>query len=455
MASKIKSVFVCSGCGFESPKWYGKCPGCGEWNTMSEEIREPVRSAPKTAGHHSMSRPISINEIDTEDEQRYQTGLSELDRVLGGGIVRGSLILISGDPGIGKSTILLQICEYLGQQLRILYVSGEESSRQIKLRARRLGVSSENLLILTETDIQIVVEQIQELKPDLVMIDSIQTMNHPELSSSPGSVTQVRECTNYVMRTAKSLDIPIMVVGHVNKDGAIAGPKVLEHIVDAVLYFEGDRQMSYRILRAVKNRYGSTNEIGVFDMGEKGLSQVDNPSMALLSGRPKNVSGTCVTCVMEGTRPILAEVQGLATTTGFGNPRRTATGFDYNRMSLLLAVLEKKAGYYFSNLDAYVNIVGGLRLDEPAADLAVAMALISSLKDAQIGDNVLVFGEIGLTGELRSVSHVNARIAEAAHLGFETCILPHACLKQVNIEHRGIQLIGMRNIREAFEAAVL
>ncbi|WP_169007027.1 DNA repair protein RadA [Faecalispora jeddahensis] len=455
MASKIKSVFVCSGCGFESPKWYGKCPGCGEWNTMSEEIREPVRSAPKTAEHHSMSRPISINEIDTEDEQRYQTGLSELDRVLGGGIVRGSLILISGDPGIGKSTILLQICEYLGQQLRILYVSGEESSRQIKLRARRLGVSSENLLILTETDIQIVVEQIQELKPDLVMIDSIQTMNHPELSSSPGSVTQVRECTNYVMRTAKSLDIPIMVVGHVNKDGAIAGPKVLEHIVDAVLYFEGDRQMSYRILRAVKNRYGSTNEIGVFDMGEKGLSQVDNPSMALLSGRPKNVSGTCVTCVMEGTRPILAEVQGLATTTGFGNPRRTATGFDYNRMSLLLAVLEKKAGYYFSNLDAYVNIVGGLRLDEPAADLAVAMALISSLKDAQIGDNVLVFGEIGLTGELRSVSHVNARIAEAAHLGFETCILPHACLKQVNIEHRGIQLIGVRNIREAFEAAVL
>ena len=455
MASKSKSVFVCSGCGFESPKWYGKCPGCGEWNTMSEEIREPARSAPKTAGHHSMSRPISINEIDTEDEQRYQTGLSELDRVLGGGIVRGSLILISGDPGIGKSTILLQICEYLGQQLRILYVSGEESSRQIKLRARRLGVSSENLLILTETDIQIVVEQIQELKPDLVMIDSIQTMNHPELSSSPGSVTQVRECTNYVMRTAKSLDIPIMVVGHVNKDGAIAGPKVLEHIVDAVLYFEGDRQMSYRILRAVKNRYGSTNEIGVFDMGEKGLSQVDNPSMALLSGRPKNVSGTCVTCVMEGTRPILAEVQGLATTTGFGNPRRTATGFDYNRMSLLLAVLEKKAGYYFSNLDAYVNIVGGLRLDEPAADLAVAMALISSLKDAQIGDNVLVFGEIGLTGELRSVSHVNARIAEAAHLGFETCILPHACLKQVNIEHRGIRLIGVRNIREAFEAAVL
>lgn len=454
MASKSKTVFVCSGCGFESPKWYGKCPGCGEWNTMSEEIKEPARSAPK-ALHHSMSRPVPINEIDTTDEQRYQTGLSELDRVLGGGIVRGSLILISGDPGIGKSTILLQVCEYLGRQLRILYVSGEESSRQIKLRASRLGVTSGNLLILTETDIQLVAEQIQELRPDLVMIDSIQTMNLTELSSSPGSVTQVRECTNFVMRTAKSLDIPIIIVGHVNKDGAVAGPKVLEHIVDAVLYFEGDRQMSYRILRAVKNRYGSTNEIGVFDMGEHGLTQVDNPSMALLSGRPKNVSGTCVTCVMEGTRPILAEVQGLATTTGFGNPRRTATGFDYNRMSLLLAVMEKKAGYYFSNLDAYVNIVGGLRLDEPAADLAVAMALISSLKDAQIGENILVFGEIGLTGELRSVSHVNARIAEAARLGFDTCILPYACLKQVSTEHQGIRLIGVKNIREAFEAAVL
>lgn len=454
MASKSKTVFVCSGCGFESPKWYGKCPGCGEWNTMSEEIREPARSAPKAA-HHAMVRPVSINEIDTADEERYRTGLSELDRVLGGGIVRGSLILISGDPGIGKSTILLQICEYLGRQLRILYVSGEESSRQIKLRAGRLGVASDNLLILTETDIQLVAEQIQELRPDLVMIDSIQTMNLTELSSSPGSVTQVRECTNFVMRTAKSLDIPIIIVGHVNKDGAVAGPKVLEHIVDAVLYFEGDRQMSYRILRAVKNRYGSTNEIGVFDMGDHGLAQVDNPSMALLSGRPKNVSGTCVTCVMEGTRPILAEVQGLATTTGFGNPRRTATGFDYNRMSLLLAVLEKKAGYYFSNLDAYVNIVGGLRLDEPAADLAVAMALISSLKDAQIGESILVFGEIGLTGELRSVSHVNARISEAARLGFDTCILPYACLKQISAEHQGIRLIGVKNIREAFEAAVL
>ncbi|HBC26687.1 MAG TPA: DNA repair protein RadA [Ruminococcaceae bacterium] len=455
MASKSKTVFVCSQCGFESAKWYGRCPSCGEWNCMNEEVREP---AAKTSSAHyprsASSVPVAINEIDTTDEQRYHTGLSELDRVLGGGIVRGSLVLISGDPGIGKSTILLQICEYLGKTLQILYVSGEESRRQIKLRASRLGVNSGNLYILTETDIQFVTEQIRETKPDLVMIDSIQTMNHTDLNSSPGSVTQVRECTNTVMRTAKALDIPILIVGHVNKDGAVAGPKVLEHIVDAVLYFEGDRQMSYRILRAVKNRYGSTNEIGVFDMGESGLTQVDNPSLALLSGRPKNVSGTCVTCVMEGTRPILAEVQGLATTTGFGTPRRMSTGFDYNRMSLILAVLEKRAGYYFSNLDAYVNIVGGLKLDEPAADLAVAISLISSLKDVPVGEKAIVFGEIGLTGELRSVSHINARISEAQHLGFQKCILPYYSLKQVNSNFDAIDLIGVRNIREAFEAAV-
>ena len=455
MASKSKTVFVCSQCGFESAKWYGRCPSCGEWNCMNEEVREPAAKA--SSAHHPRSAssvPVAINEIDTTDEQRYHTGLSELDRVLGGGIVRGSLVLISGDPGIGKSTILLQICEYLGKTLQILYVSGEESRRQIKLRASRLGVNSGNLYILTETDIQFVTEQIRETKPDLVMIDSIQTMNHTDLNSSPGSVTQVRECTNTVMRTAKALDIPILIVGHVNKDGAVAGPKVLEHIVDAVLYFEGDRQMSYRILRAVKNRYGSTNEIGVFDMGESGLTQVDNPSLALLSGRPKNVSGTCVTCVMEGTRPILAEVQGLATTTGFGTPRRMSTGFDYNRMSLILAVLEKRAGYYFSNLDAYVNIVGGLKLDEPAADLAVAISLISSLKDVPVGEKAIVFGEIGLTGELRSVSHINARISEAQHLGFQKCILPYYSLKQVNSNFDAIDLIGVRNIREAFEAAV-
>ena len=452
MASKSKSIYICSECGFESAKWFGKCPGCGQWNCMNEEIRETSVQKNTTAAAHRSAAPVSINEISTAEEARYHTGLSELDRVLGGGIVKGSLILISGEPGIGKSTILLQICEYLGKNLKILYVSGEESSRQIKLRAARLGVQSDNLYILTETDIQCVIEQMRAHKPDLVMIDSIQTMNYTDLNSSPGSVTQVRECTNAVMRTAKALEIPTILVGHVNKDGAIAGPKVLEHIVDAVLYFEGDRQMSYRILRAAKNRYGSTNEIGVFDMGDNGLHQVDNPSLALLSGRPKNVSGTCVTCVIEGSRPILAEIQGLATTTGFGNPRRMSTGFDYNRMSLLLAVLEKRAGYYFSNLDAYVNVVGGLRLDEPAADLAVAMSLVSSLKDTPVSDDAIVFGEIGLAGEIRSVTHIDARISEAARLGFTKCILPFHSLKQVNVKVEDIQLIGVKNVREAFEA---
>lgn len=456
MVSKARSVYICSECGFESAKWYGKCPGCGQWNTMNEEVREilPKKNAAAQGISRSSARPVAINEISTTDEERYRTGLTELDRVLGGGIVKGSLILISGEPGIGKSTILLQICEYLGRSLKILYVSGEESSRQIKLRAARLGVQSQNLYILTETDIQYVIEQIRADKPDLVMIDSIQTMNFTDLNSSPGSVTQVRECTNAVMRAIKALEIPTILVGHVNKDGAIAGPKVLEHIVDAVLYFEGDRQMSYRILRAVKNRYGSTNEIGVFDMGDNGLQQVDNPSLAMLSGRPTHVSGTCVTCVIEGSRPILAEIQGLATTTGFGNPRRMATGFDYNRMSLLLAVLEKRAGYYFSNLDAYVNVVGGLRLDEPASDLAVAMSLVSSLKDVPISEDAIVFGEIGLAGEIRSVAHIDARISEASRLGFQKCILPYHNMKQVNAKYVGIQLIGVRNVKEAFEAAI-
>ena len=452
MAGKSKSVFICSECGFESAKWYGKCPSCGQWNCMNEEIKEVSPKKVSGVSLRSVARPIGIQEIDTSEEARYHTGLPELDRVLGGGIVKGSLILISGEPGIGKSTILLQICEHLGQTLRILYVSGEESVRQIKLRAARLGVSSENLYILTETDIQCVIEQIREAKPDLVMIDSIQTMNFTDLNSSPGSVTQVRECTNAMMRAAKELEIPTVLVGHVNKDGAIAGPKVLEHIVDAVLYFEGDRHMSYRILRAVKNRYGSTNEIGVFDMGNDGLHQVDNPSQALLSGRPKHVSGTCVTCVIEGSRPILAEIQGLATTSGFGNPRRMATGFDYNRMSLLLAVLEKRAGYYFSNLDAYINVVGGLRLDEPATDLAVAMALISSLKDSPISDDAIVFGEIGLAGEIRSVTHIDARVNEAIRMGFQTCVVPYHNLKQVHCDNQSIQLIGVRTIKDAFEA---
>lgn len=458
MAGKSKLMYQCSQCGYESPKWMGKCPECGEWNTMLEILKEPVSASLKSiaasTGSH-VAKPVAIHEISTEDEHRYHTGFSELDRVLGGGIVKGSLVLISGDPGIGKSTILLQICQYLGQNLHILYVSGEESARQIKLRASRLEVSSPHLKILTETDIQYVVEQIREEKPDLVMIDSIQTMNHTELNSSPGSVTQVRECTNTMVRCAKTMDIPVIVVGHVNKDGAIAGPKVLEHIVDAVLYFEGDRQMTYRILRAVKNRYGSTNEIGVFDMGQKGLTQVENPSQAMLSGRPKNVSGSCVTAVMEGTRPLLAEIQGLATTSGFGTPRRMSTGFDYNRMSLILAVLEKRAGYYFSNLDAFLNVIGGLRLEEPSVDLAVAVALISSLKDIPVREDTVVFGEIGLAGELRSVSHVDLRISEAARLGFTRCVLPYHSLKNLSGKSLGaMDVIGTKNIRDAFEAAV-
>lgn len=460
MAAKNKIVYICSNCGFESAKWAGKCPDCGEWNTMEESVKTAISAKSAASGYTSsastlLTRPLAISEIDTEDEHRYHTGLSELDRVLGGGLVKGSLVLISGDPGIGKSTILLQICEYLGQKLRILYVSGEESARQIKLRAGRLGVSSSNLRILAETDVQLVVEHIRTEKPDIVMIDSIQTMNFTDLNSSPGSVTQVRECTNAIMRCSKSLDIPAILVGHVNKDGAIAGPKVLEHIVDAVLYFEGDRQMTYRILRAVKNRYGSTNEIGVFDMGEAGLRQIENPSQAMLSGRPTNASGTCVTAVMEGTRPLLAEIQGLATTSGFGTPRRMSTGFDYARMALILAVLEKRAGFYFSNLDAYLNVVGGLRIDEPAVDLAVAMALVSSLKDTPIRDDTVVFGEIGLAGELRSVSHIESRVSEAYRLGFTRCVLPYHSMKSIDSKRfSGVELIGVHNVREAFDACV-
>lgn len=455
MAVKSKVIYQCSQCGYETAKWIGKCPECGEWNTMEEVVKESASVSASAAVRtgRAFSKATPINEISTEDEHRYHTGLSELDRVLGGGIVKGSMVLISGDPGIGKSTMLLQICQHLGDDLQILYVSGEESARQIKLRAARLGVDNPNLQILTETDVQYIVEEIRSEKPGLVMIDSIQTMNHTDLNSSPGSVTQVRECTNLLTRCAKSMDIPIMVVGHVNKDGAIAGPKVLEHIVDAVLYFEGDQQLTYRILRAVKNRYGSTNEIGVFDMGEDGLRQVENPSQAMLSGRPKDASGTCVTAVMEGSRPILAEIQGLATTTGFGNPRRMSTGFDYNRMALILAVLEKRAGFYFSNLDAYVNVVGGLRLDEPSVDLAVALALISSLKDTVIREDTVVFGEIGLTGELRSINRAELRIAEAARLGFQRCIVPYHNRKTLNANQE-IEVIGAKTIREAYEAAV-
>lgn len=449
MPPKAKVLYVCRECGYESPKWLGKCSGCNAWNTMEEVVSAPVKSTFGVSSSLKNAKAHPLAEISVEDEHRFVTNISELDRVLGGGIVKGSVVLLSGDPGIGKSTILLQICNSLQNNLKILYVSGEESALQIKLRAERLGVVSDKVSIMTETDVQAVCEYILTEKPDLVMIDSIQTMQHTELSSSAGSIVQVRESTNLLLRTGKSLGIPIFIVGHVNKGGDIAGPKVLEHIVDTVLYFEGERNQSYRILRGIKNRFGSTNEIGVFEMTDAGLKQVENPSAMLLSGRMSDVSGGCITCVMEGTRPILAEVQALVTATGFGNARRTATGFDYNRLNLLLAVLEKRIGLYFSNQDTYVNIVGGMRLDEPAADLAVAMALVSGLRDIPLDEKLIAFGEIGLSGEVRSVSRAQARINEAARLGFTKCILPKSCLKQITSCPTTLELIGVRSLSEA------
>ena len=418
---------------------------------MVDDVRLPQKAAVMAAAprpaHTFSAMPLS--QINAADEHRFVTGISELDRVLGGGIVKGSVILLSGDPGIGKSTILLQVCNALQGDIKILYVSGEESAIQIKLRAKRIGVESDAVSVMTETDVQTVCEYINSARPDLVMIDSIQTMQHPDISSSPGSIVQVRESANLLLRTGKSLDIPIFIVGHVNKGGDIAGPKVMEHIVDTVLYFEGERNQSYRILRAIKNRFGSTNEIGVFEMTETGLAEVENPSAMMLSGRMSDVSGGCITCIIEGTRPILAEVQGLVAATGFGNARRTAAGFDYNRLNLLLAVLEKRLGLMFSNLDTYINIVGGIRLDEPAADLAVAMALVSGLRDIPIDENTIAFGEIGLSGELRSVPRAQARVNEAERMGFTRCILPTACLKQINSAPGGIKLIGVKRLSDA------
>lgn len=457
MASKSKTIYVCSECGYETSKWLGKCPNCSSWSTFEEVIRDIGQSKKATSEIKGKSiSSLSLGEIKPDRELRYKTGLGELDRVLGGGIVKGSLVLVSGDPGIGKSTILLQICQHLGKYIRILYVSGEESYNQIKLRADRLGVTTENLSVICETDVQAVSEFIYSDKPDLVIVDSVQTMNFTEISSSPGSVAQVRESTNLLMRTAKTLSIPVIIVGHVNKDGNIAGPKVLEHIVDAVLYFEGERNLSFRILRAVKNRYGSTNEIGVFEMTDKGLYEVENPSETLISGRPKNTPGSCVACVMEGSRPLLAEIQGLVTPTGFGTPRRMSNGFDYNRMAMLIAVLEKRGGYFFGNMDAYINIAGGMKLDEPALDLTIAMALVSSLKDYAIKDDVIAFGEIGLAGEIRAVSHCEQRVKEAARLGFKKCIVPIHNVKTLpkNIKE-SIEIVGVRTIRQAFEALVI
>lgn len=421
---KTKTVYICSECGAESPKWVGQCSACGAWNSFLEEIKQPEKSLPAAVANPlKRETPKRLREICAESELRQTTGISELDRVLGGGIVKGSLILISGEPGIGKSTILLQMCMKM-KDLRILYVSGEESPRQIKLRADRVGQYPENLFILPETDISSIVTRAEETAPDILVVDSIQTMYRQDMTSAPGSVPQVRECTSELMRFAKSNEIPTFVVSHVNKEGAIAGPKVMEHMVDAVLYFEGERSSDHRILRAIKNRFGSTNEIGVFEMTERGLKEVQNPSELFLLDKPENVSGIATLCVMEGTRPIIAEVQTLATKTPFPSPRRTAVGFDYQRLNLILAVLERRCGLFFGASDVYVNVIGGLRLDEPAADLGVAVAMVSAAKDFVLPEKTMFIGEIGLAGELRAVSGIEKRIQEAASLGFTRCIIP-------------------------------
>ncbi len=448
--AKTKISYVCTQCGAIQPKWMGKCPDCGSWNTLVEQVEAPASRFSSPTVPNSGCTVQKLEQINSNEEQRYLTKMKELNRVLGGGIVPGSVILLSGDPGIGKSTLLLQICQTMSNDAQILYVSGEESLRQIKLRAARLGVTTGNLNLSSTTNIEAVVETIQTIKPDIVMIDSIQTMNLSALNSSSGSVTQVRECTQMLINLAKTMEIPVFIVGHVNKDGAIAGPKVMEHMVDAVLYFEGERNLSYRILRAIKNRYGSTNEIGVFEMGESGLDEVSNPSKAMLEGRPENVSGTCVACVIEGSRPILAEVQALVSKSGYAVPKRMATGFDYNRLSLLIAVLEKRCGYFFGTLDAYLNVVGGMRLDEPAADLPIALSLVSNLTDKVIPDDLVAFGEIGLAGELRAVNRILVRVKEAQRLGFKRCLLPKQCVAAINSEV-DIQLIGVTTLSQAIQ----
>ena len=454
MAKGKKSVFFCQSCGHEESKWLGQCPACVEWNTFVEEridtgitkgtaaaaraVRESVRGA----------AVVSLTDVKADDEARSRTGIGELDRVLGGGIVPGSLVLVGGDPGIGKSTLLLQVCRQMAEMKKILYISGEESQTQIKLRANRMGKFSPNLLLLCETNLEIIRGVIEKEKPELVIIDSIQTMYSEEVASAPGSVSQVRESTNVFMQLAKGMCISIFIVGHVTKEGTVAGPRVLEHMVDTVLYFEGDRHASYRILRAVKNRFGSTNEIGVFEMRQDGLAEVENPSEYMLSGKPENASGSVVACSMEGTRPILIEIQALVCRSNFGMPRRTAAGTDYNRVNLLMAVLEKRQGMALSNCDAYINIAGGIRMNEPAIDLGIVLAIASSFRNRPIDEKTIVFGEVGLSGEVRAVSMPEQRVAEAKKLGFETCILPEVSLKMIK-GMEGIKLIGVKNIGDA------
>lgn len=450
--AKEKTVFYCTSCGNETAKWQGRCPACGAWNTLEEHVSVSVGRTVKSPVGMSKT-PQKLRDVTGDREIRFSTGIGELDRVLGGGAVAGSLVLVGGAPGIGKSTLLLQICNSLCVQHKVLYVSGEESERQLKLRAQRLSVDPDSLYILSETRMSNIVEAADQLQPDVLILDSIQTVFHEENESSPGSVSQVKECTMTMLELSKSRGITVFVVGHINKDGAIAGPKVLEHIVDCVLYFEGDPNSMYRLLRGAKNRFGSTNEIGVFEMGDSGLIEVPNPSLMLLEGRPDGACGTCVACVMEGTRPILAEVQALVTKTSFNVPRRTADGFDFNRAALLLAVAEKKGGMRLSSFDAYINIIGGLQLNEPGADLPVLLAVASSYRDQPIAGDLVAIGEIGLTGEIRSVSSMSQRLSEIARLGFSKCIIPRSGADKLDIP-AGLTVYKVNNLREAIEIAL-
>lgn len=449
MAKGKKTVYFCQNCGHEESKWLGQCPMCKEWSTFVEE--KIMVSKSSSVGTRKDLEVLPLSKVQTESEERVKTNIEELDRVLGGGIVPGSLILVGGDPGIGKSTLLLQVCQRLATKgKKVLYISGEESLRQIKLRAQRMGDFTDNLLLLCETNLDLIKSVIEREKPEAVIIDSIQTMYNEEVGAAPGSVSQVREATNVLMQLAKGMTITIFIVGHVTKEGTVAGPRVLEHMVDTVLYFEGDRHVSYRILRGVKNRFGSTNEIGVFEMRQDGLREVKNPSEFMLDGRPENASGSVVACSMEGTRPILLEIQALVCETSFGMPRRTAAGTDYNRVNLLMAVLEKRVGYRLSNYDAYVNIAGGLKISEPAVDLGIVMAIVSSYRNKPIEESVIVFGEVGLSGEVRAVNMPEQRVTEAKKLGFKTCIMPSGSVDSVK-RIEGIKIIGVKNINEAIQ----
>ena len=447
MAKAKKSVFFCQNCGHEESKWLGQCPACREWNTFVEEKVTSVKAG--TVRDKKEAQIVALSSVETDEDERMMTEMAELDRVLGGGIVPGSLVLVGGDPGIGKSTLLLQVCQRLAaMNKKILYISGEESLKQIKLRANRMGDFSHTLFLLCETNLDMIRGVIEQQTPDMVVIDSIQTMYNEEVGSAPGSVSQVRESTNILMQLAKGLGISIFIVGHVTKEGTVAGPRVLEYMVDTVLYFEGDRHASYRILRAVKNRFGSTNEIGVFEMQKSGLVEVENPSEFMLSGRPEHASGSVVACAMEGTRPMLMEIQALVCKSSFGMPRRTAAGLDYNRVNLLMAVLEKRAGLPLSSYDAYVNIAGGIRMNEPAADLGIVMAIASSYKNKPVSEDAIVFGEVGLSGEVRAVTMPEQRVAEAKKLGFKTCILPEVSVKGLG-QVEGIEVIGVRSVNQA------